>query len=123
MPSYIRQPRSLTAPESVAGCTAAGHEPATTTVPRAVPRRPTVWAGMDRIAFLHDGLLRLEGKSLIGGSAFLIQRRLSSAPDLAARCGPRLWSARLLVLVTPNGPVIHRAVAKIATGTNPADNY
>jgi hypothetical protein len=61
--------------------------------------------------------------SLTGGSGFLIQRRLSPAPDLAARFGPRLWSARLLVLVTPNGPVIHRAVAKIATGTNPADNY
>jgi hypothetical protein len=61
--------------------------------------------------------------SLVGGCGFLIQRRLSPAPDLAARFGPRLWSARLLVLVTPSGPVIHRAVAKIATGTNPADNY
>ena len=59
--------------------------------------------------------------SLVGGSGFLIQRRLSPAPDLAARFGQRLWSARLLVLVTPSGPVIHRAVAKIATGTNPAD--
>ena len=54
---------------------------------------------------------------------FLIQRRLAPPPDLAARFGPRLCSARLLVLVTPSGPVIHRAVAKIATGTNPADNY
>jgi len=62
-------------------------------------------------------------RSLIGGSGFLLQRRLSPAPDLAARFGPRLWSARLLVLVTQGGPVIHRAVAKIATGTNPADNY
>jgi hypothetical protein len=79
-----------------------------------------------------DELLLLDGQrrkvadvatSLIGGSGFLIQRRLSPAPDLAARFGPRLWSARLLVLVTPSGPVIHRAVAKIATGTNPADNY
>lgn len=61
--------------------------------------------------------------SLIGGSGFLLQRRLSPAPDLAARFEPRLWSARLLVLVTQGGPVIHRAVAKIATGTNPADNY
>jgi hypothetical protein len=61
--------------------------------------------------------------SLFGGSGFLIQRRLAPAPDLAARFGPRLWSARLLVLVTPQGPIIHRAVAKIATGTNPADNY
>jgi hypothetical protein len=61
--------------------------------------------------------------SLTEGSGFLVQRRLSPAPDLAARFGQRLWSARLLVLVTPSGPVIHRAVAKIATGTNPADNY
>ncbi len=61
--------------------------------------------------------------SLTDGSGFLVQRRLSPAPDLAARFGQRLWSARLLVLVTPSGPVIHRAVAKIATGTNPADNY
>ena len=61
--------------------------------------------------------------SLVGGCGFLIQCRLSPAPDLAARFGPRLWSARVLVLVTPSGPVIHRAVAKIATGTNPADNY
>ena len=30
---------------------------------------------------------------------------------------------RLLVLVTPDGPVIHRAAAKIATGNNAADNY
>ena len=41
--------------------------------------------------------------SLTGGSGFLIQRRLSPARDLAARFGPQLWSARLLVLVTPNG--------------------
>ena len=60
---------------------------------------------------------------LIGGGGYLVQRRLAGAVDLAGRFGPRLWSARLLVLVTPNGPVIHRAVAKIATGTNPADNF
>ena len=79
-----------------------------------------------------DDVLLLDGtrqkitdvaSSLVGGSGFLVQRRLSPAPDLAARFGPRLWSARLLVLVTPSGPVIHRAVGKIATGTNPADNY
>ena len=79
-----------------------------------------------------DEVLLLDGQrwkvadvatSLTEGSGFLVQRRLSPAPDLVARFGPRLWSARLLVLVTPHGPVIHRAVAKIATGTNPADNY
>ena len=61
--------------------------------------------------------------SLIGGGGYLVQRRLAGAVDLTGRFGPRLWSARLLVLVTPDGPIIHRAVAKIATGTNPADNF
>ena len=61
--------------------------------------------------------------SLIGGGGYLVQRRLAGAVDLTGRFGPRLWSARLLVLVTPNGPVIHRAVAKIATGANAADNF
>jgi hypothetical protein len=61
--------------------------------------------------------------SLIGGAGYLIQRRLAPAAELADRFGPRLWSVRVLALVTPDGPVIHRAVAKIATGTNPADNF
>jgi hypothetical protein len=54
---------------------------------------------------------------------FLIQRRLQPAADIAAGFGDRLWSVRLLVLLTPAGPLLHRATAKIATGTNPADNY
>jgi hypothetical protein len=51
------------------------------------------------------------------------QRRLRPSPDLATLFGPRLWSVRVLVFVRRGGPVIHRAVAKIATGVNPADNY
>jgi hypothetical protein len=61
--------------------------------------------------------------SLVGGAGYLIQRRLDPALELARRFGPRLWSARLVVFVTPDGPVIHRAAAKIATGINAADNY
>ena len=61
--------------------------------------------------------------SLVGGAGYLIQRRLDPALELANRFGARLWSARLLVFVTPEGPVIHRAAAKITTGMNPADNY
>ena len=61
--------------------------------------------------------------SLVGGAGYLIQRRLNQAQELADRFGPRLWSARLLVFVTPDGPTIHRAAAKIATGVNAADNY
>ena len=54
---------------------------------------------------------------------FLIQRRLEPAQQLAATFGDRLWSIRVLVLLTPNGPILHRATAKIPTGANPADNY
>ena len=61
--------------------------------------------------------------SLVGGAGYLIQRRLTPALKLVDHFGPRLWSARLLVFVTPEGPVIHRAAAKVATGLNAADNY
>ena len=61
--------------------------------------------------------------SLVGGGGYLIQKRLAPDRDLAVQFGPRLWSARLLVLITSDGPVIHRAVAKIATGHNQADNF
>ena len=61
--------------------------------------------------------------SLVGGAGYLIQRRLEPNRELATRFGPRLWSVRLLVFVTPDGPIVHRAAAKIATGTNAADNY
>ena len=53
----------------------------------------------------------------------MIQRRLDPDPRLAGLFGPRLWSVRALVLVGPSGPVIHRAVVKIATGNNPADTF
>lgn len=75
----------------------------------------------DRFDEETDEVLLLDGTrrkvtevatSLTEGSGFLIQRRLDPAEDLAARFGPRLWSVRLLVLVIPDGPVIHRAVAK-----------
>lgn len=54
---------------------------------------------------------------------FLIQRRLEPPDEVIASFGNRLWSVRLLVLLTEEGPVLHRATAKIPTGDNPADNY
>jgi len=56
-------------------------------------------------------------------AGYVLQRRLAPDPQLAGLFGPRLWSVRALVLLTPDGPMIHRAVAKIATGDNPADNF
>jgi hypothetical protein len=61
--------------------------------------------------------------SIIGGACFLLQRRLNQEPQLAALLGPWLWSVRVLVFLRRSGPTIHRAVAKTATGANPADNY
>ena len=56
-------------------------------------------------------------------AGYLVQRRLEPDETLQALFGPALWSVRILVLMTQEGPVIHRAVAKIATGENPADNF
>ena len=56
-------------------------------------------------------------------NGYVLQQRMSPHPRLAENFGPRLWSVRVLVLVRPDRPVIHRALAKIATGSNPADNY
>jgi hypothetical protein len=53
----------------------------------------------------------------------VIQRRLDGDARLAKLFGPRLWSVRALVLAGPSSPVRHRAVAKIATGSNAADNF
>ncbi len=70
-------------------------------------------------ASVYDAARALAG----GEDGFLIQRRLEPAQQIAAASGGRLWSIRLLVLMTPDGPVLHRATAKIPAGSNPADNY
>ena len=86
----------------------------------------------DRYDPSRDELLLLGGErkivenlagDLAGGTGYVIQRRLDGDARLAGLFGPRLWSVRALILVGPSGPVIHRAVAKIATGNNPADNF
>ena len=79
----------------------------------------------DEIVMLDGDRPRLEAvaATLTEGGGYLIQRRLSPPKVLSDRFGPRLWSVRLLVFITPGGPLIHRDVAKIATGQNPADNY
>lgn len=65
----------------------------------------------------------LAGRIFERASGYMLQRRLAADPVLAAQFGPRLWSLRMFVLLTPEGPLLHRAVAKIATGSNAADNY
>lgn len=54
---------------------------------------------------------------------YLLQRRLAPHPEIADVFGDRLWSVRIVVLLTNEGPQVHRAAAKVPTGANPADNY
>lgn len=54
---------------------------------------------------------------------YLLQRRLAPHPTIADAFGDRLWSVRIVVMLTQDGPRVHRAAAKIPTGANPADNF
>ena len=82
-------------------------------------------ASTDEVLLLGGERKTVEGLAadLASGTGYVIQRRLDGNARLARLFGPRLWSVRALVLAGPSGPVIHRAVAKIATGNNPADNF
>ena len=44
-------------------------------------------------------------------------------PDLAAAIGPRLATARIVVLAFDSGAVVHRASLRIPTGANMIDNF
>ncbi|MEO8714794.1 MAG: DUF3991 domain-containing protein [Acetobacteraceae bacterium] len=57
------------------------------------------------------------------GAGYLIQRLLAPDEEPVPLFGPAQWSVRALVLLTQSGPVFHPAVAKIATRSNPADNF
>ena len=74
------------------------------------------------------GLPAMSGQELAKRMAgyepgYLLQRRLAPHPAIAGAFGDHLWSVRILVLLTGDGPQVHRAAAKIPTGVNPADNY
>ena len=59
--------------------------------------------------------LRLEG--------ILLQAVARPHPAIASRFGPRLATARLVVLMSDSGPLVHRAALRIPTGTNMIDNF
>lgn len=82
-------------------------------------------AATDRIVALGGQTIAVEqaAEQMSSPSGYIIQRRMAPHLSLVDRFGPRLWSVRALVLVRPDGPVIHRATTKIPTGMNPADNY
>lgn len=79
----------------------------------------------DRLTLLGGGTISVEQVvgHMLGGNGYILQKRMAPHLGLANQFGPRLWSVRALVLVRQDGPIIHRALVKIATGVNPADNY
>ncbi len=68
-------------------------------------------------------LTDLAGELVGTESGMLIQRRLAADAGTARRFGNRLWSVRLFVLLTANGPQITRAVCKIPAPGSVADNF
>jgi hypothetical protein len=81
--------------------------------------------GNDRLVLLGGETISVQQtvERMRGPSSYILQGRFALHLTLADRFGPRLWSVRALVLVQPDGPVIHRALTKSSTGLNPADNY
>jgi glutathione synthase/RimK-type ligase-like ATP-grasp enzyme len=54
---------------------------------------------------------------------YLFQEMLRPHPELEERCGRRLSTVRLIVLLEAAGPSILHALWKIPVGDNPADNF
>ena len=53
----------------------------------------------------------------------LLQVAARPHPEIARRFGPRLATARVVVLMSNNGPIVHRAVLRIPVGQNMIDNF
>jgi hypothetical protein len=65
----------------------------------------------------------LAGRLLASPARYILQKPLLPHRELADLTGPRLCCARLLILLTTDGPILESAVLKIPVGTNIADNY
>lgn len=60
-------------------------------------------------------------KRHLGG--LVLQQVIRPHPDLVERIGNRVGTARIFTMQSDAGPVIHRAVYRIPTGTNFTDNF
>jgi hypothetical protein len=54
---------------------------------------------------------------------YLFQALREPHPAIAAICGPRLATVRLVIILQHSGPTVFRALWKVPTGTNIADNF
>jgi len=62
-------------------------------------------------------------KGVVTHAGFLFQQMIAQHPTLEQVCGRGVSTARVIVLVTDEGPLIHRAILRIVTGTNMTDNF
>ena len=84
-------------------------------------------AGGDALVFMGGRTLALDGfvRELepYRERGYLLQEMLRPHPELAALCGARLSTVRLIVLLERGEPTVLHALWKIPVGANPADNF
>ena len=62
-------------------------------------------------------------KTLFGKEGFIFQAMLKPHPRISSICGDRLCTLRLVMLLDNDGPQLFRALWKVSSGSNMADNY
>lgn len=90
-------------------------------------------AGSIWVEAYADGMLQLRnGKTIpleqyfdrwLSREGILLQAVARPHPEIARRFGPRLATARVVVLMGDSGPLVHRAALRIPTGNNMVDNF
>jgi hypothetical protein len=84
-------------------------------------------AGGDALVFMGGKTLGIDGfvKELEAyrKQGYLFQEMLRPHPEIAALCGARVSTVRLIVLIEHGEPAVFHALWKIPVGANPADNF
>ena len=65
----------------------------------------------------------LDAVGVYAKDGYLLQERIAQHPAIEGLCGAAIATVRLIVLLTPAGRVIHRALWKLPAGNNVADNF
>lgn len=65
----------------------------------------------------------VEALAAYAEDGYLFQERIRQHPEVSAICGDSVGTVRVIVLLTPDGPELYRALWKVPTGSNVADNF
>jgi hypothetical protein len=81
----------------------------------------------DALVFMGGRTVALDGfvkeLEVYRKQGYLFQEMLRPHPEVAALCGPRISTVRLIVLLEDGAPAVFHALWKIPVGANPADNF